>query len=82
MVKRVRGLVVFGTCFIASRRSLARKNEKITGSNDDGCAGRVVVRPPSFVVGFLWKTEVRLSGHSEVFSALELRGKSITVKES
>ena len=40
---------------------------------------------PSVVVGFLWKTQVRvarLSGHSEVFSALELRGKSITIKES
>ena len=42
----------------------------------DGCGARPSL-PDS-----CGKTQVRLWGHSKVFSALELRGKSITVKES
>ena len=42
-----------------------------------GCGAR-----PSSLPDSCGKTQVRLSGHSKVFSALELRGKSITVKES
>ena len=79
----MRGLVVFGTCFIAAIAAAALVvpcNFLILSAalaGRAGCGAR-----PSSLPDSCGKTQVRLSGHSKVFSALELRGKSITVKES